>query len=341
MLISKRFLFLLVLWATALYPRHLYAQPTETQIYISDFTGASSASLRRSLTRVFQVELLRVGRGVKAFTRKDLSDLLQREQYKEMLECDDLSCVREIVANFGIAMSAFGVVDSLGGGDCDLTIKIFDREDPVWAGNELTTCDIRTLRELVKKFATQFAEKTSEMGQRANPPENDQDNSAAKYQVHSQPNSEDVLSIGSLMWQKQQNPNIWNWDGANQYCENLSLGGFSDWRLPSIGELRSLIQTCPKTRTGGACRVADDCRDWSRCSNDFCKGCPEEYSQQNSCLQPDGFSGRCPWLWSSSSYSDYNPNAWGVNLLWGQVSGLPKNMKNGHARCVRGKNSDR
>jgi hypothetical protein len=30
-----------------------------------------------------------VGRGVKAVTRKDLFDLFQREQYKEVLSCDD------------------------------------------------------------------------------------------------------------------------------------------------------------------------------------------------------------------------------------------------------------
>jgi hypothetical protein len=32
-----------------------------------------------------------------------------------------------------------------------------------------------------------------------------------------------------------------NWAAAMSYCENLTLGGRSDWRLPSVTELRSLV----------------------------------------------------------------------------------------------------
>ena len=32
-----------------------------------------------------------------------------------------------------------------------------------------------------------------------------------------------------------------NWSDAIDHCENLSLGGHDDWRLPNINELRSIV----------------------------------------------------------------------------------------------------
>lgn len=44
---------------------------------------------------------------------------------------------------------------------------------------------------------------------------------------------------------------------AENYCKNLKQGGFADWRLPTIDELRTLVVNCPKVESGGACRVSD------------------------------------------------------------------------------------
>lgn len=43
-----------------------------------------------------------------------------------------------------------------------------------------------------------------------------------------------------LTWQKDSLSNI-SWKDALAYCENLTLGGYSDWRLPNINELISLV----------------------------------------------------------------------------------------------------
>ena len=44
-----------------------------------------------------------------------------------------------------------------------------------------------------------------------------------------------------LMWQGGKSGNTMTWEDALSYCENLNLGGFTDWRLPNIKELLSLV----------------------------------------------------------------------------------------------------
>ena len=44
---------------------------------------------------------------------------------------------------------------------------------------------------------------------------------------------------------------------AKKYCKNLIEQGHSDWRIPRLGELRSLIVNCFETQTLGPCRMRD------------------------------------------------------------------------------------
>jgi len=44
-----------------------------------------------------------------------------------------------------------------------------------------------------------------------------------------------------LIWQKKPDGVERNWQNAKWYCEGLSLGGFSDWRLPGKEVLEDMI----------------------------------------------------------------------------------------------------
>lgn len=43
-----------------------------------------------------------------------------------------------------------------------------------------------------------------------------------------------------LMWVSKDNGVPINWPDAKKYCENLNVGGYSDWRMPTLTELATL-----------------------------------------------------------------------------------------------------
>ena len=47
-------------------------------------------------------------------------------------------------------------------------------------------------------------------------------------------------SSTGLMWAGKDNGKNVNWHQAVKYCRNLRLGGYSDWRLPTITELEGI-----------------------------------------------------------------------------------------------------
>lgn len=57
-----------------------------------------------------------------------------------------------------------------------------------------------------------------------------------------------------LMWQQADDGNSRDWENSLSYCENLTLAGHSDWRLPNAKELHSLLDytRCPDVTSSPA-----------------------------------------------------------------------------------------
>ena len=115
-----------------------------------------------------------------------------------------------------------------------------------------------------------------------------------------------------------------NWQEATKYCENI--GG----RLPTISEIRKLIQNCPATETGGECKVADDCLLFNECDGYGCDGCEYDYGYTGIYSVFGGNSD----MWSSSSDSNNSDGAWMV--YFNSASVVYENKKNMISfRCVK------
>ena len=184
----------------------------------------------------------------------------------------------------------------------------------------------------------QKEEKTSQTKKKTQPIEAQQTTEAAQPEKVEQ--TEKAIIIEGLQWSEKSTKKM-DWDGAVKYCENLNEDGNNDWHLPTISELRTLIQNCPATQTGGECGLTDNCLSVScfdnNTFNNTCVGCDYDSSGKYSKL------GDTDWLWSSSVKSDYPSFAWLVGFSDGACgsslkSKSPFNPNKNYTysvRCVR------
>jgi hypothetical protein len=95
-------------------------------------------------------------------------------------------------------------------------------------------------------------------------------------------------------------------DTAFLYCSTLTLGGYDDWRMPTVEELRDIVEY-------GKHRPA---------INEIFKS------------MPDNLSWTSRFFWSSTTVSGANTAAWPVEFDSGYIRYRTKNMPH-HIRCVR------
>ena len=131
-------------------------------------------------------------------------------------------------------------------------------------------------------------------------------------------------SSSGLTWQTPSTYRNMDWQDAIDYCGDLDADDSSDWRLPKVEELRSLIRGCPATETGGSCPVGEDndgCPSYSMCWDDSCNGCMHDEGPGEMDLywpneMPTVEKG---WFWSSSVDEDAVDNIWLVSFYEGSV----------------------
>lgn len=134
-------------------------------------------------------------------------------------------------------------------------------------------------------------------------------------------------TIDGKMWSSMASSYM-KWQDAVDYCDNLNESGYSDWHLPTISELRTLIKNCPGSQTGGSCGVTDSCLSGG-CVNDACGGCDFDESGGHSKL------GDTDCLWSSSIFADNTDTAWIVSFNFGYLNNYYKTEPSCDVRCVR------
>jgi hypothetical protein len=113
-------------------------------------------------------------------------------------------------------------------------------------------------------------------------------------------NGDGTVTDTGLTWQQETAPDMYTWAEALQYCEGLELGGETDWRLPNVRELESIV----------------------------------DFGRYNPAIDPV-FSAESSWYWSSSSSVGGPSRAWHVSFTDGRVS---HGGKDGacYVRAVRG-----
>jgi hypothetical protein len=107
--------------------------------------------------------------------------------------------------------------------------------------------------------------------------------------------------VTGLVWQRVVSGFLVNWGPAKSLCEDLVLGGWDDWRLPTVVELRSIV----------------------------------DHTRGNPAINSDAFPNAAAGVyWSASPPAYGNTVAWCVAIGYGYSS--LNNVNNfARVRCVR------
>ena len=139
----------------------------------------------------------------------------------------------------------------------------------------------------------------------------------------------DVTIIGDLMWENVANPeeHEMDWYSAMEYAKNLRLGGYDDWRLPTIEELVSVVHEC------GGMPVSYLDIDDEPINYELIIDKNDENQSYQVCYKAKSFETYCEY-WSSTTNMDDTSCAWIMAFWLGCMNDSDKS-DTGYVRCVR------
>ncbi len=127
-------------------------------------------------------------------------------------------------------------------------------------------------------------------------------------------------------WQQNDDGSKYDWDEAIQYCDNLVLNGYSDWKLPDLDELKSIVVCSNGTPTPLPNCHQDGC---------VCGDQPDDpYEGFESPVIDKAFAGRPSEYWTSKPVS--STDARRINFERGGAAGYKKSAEY-YVRCIRRK----
>ena len=133
-----------------------------------------------------------------------------------------------------------------------------------------------------------------------------------------------------------------NWEEASAYCENLSVCGYTDWRLPNIDELRKLVKNCPKMEPAGECMISEDnllsymeAKETGAWDDEACVCSRSDYPEIPGYFSEIDDSNI--ELWSSSEVTDETNKVWNLRFnLSHSVDIISEDtQRTSSVRCVR------
>ncbi len=89
---------------------------------------------------------------------------------------------------------------------------------------------------------------------------------------------EDNCRGDGLMWQGDATTEEYNLGNSKNYCEVLNLGGYSDWRLPSVDDYITIFKGCTQSGTWSESWYCDPCSYAVRCNALFGGGSSREWT---------------------------------------------------------------
>ena len=137
------------------------------------------------------------------------------------------------------------------------------------------------------------------------------------------------LDTGSGLFWSSRVDNV-EYEDAEIYCETIEEGGYTDWRMPTIDELRKIIVNCEYAQYGGECPISDpdslDIGEYCSCDDENMDNIFGDRDEEVA-------------LWSSSAFydADYPEDRdfiWTVNFYNSDVSYQLWNSP-ASVRCVR------